>query len=301
MKFIRYTMNLNAALEYYSSHSSQIVEITKPLKSLGIIGFFYGRFYSDGTLINLSTSPEWTDYYFKKLYSGHYQQKDIADQLFSHPNASLWALNPNNEVWQDAQRDFEYGNGISLFEQHMQFREFTGFYSTSDNHAINHFYVNQLEVLKSFKQYFVDQTAELIQEIEKNKCLLPPFVLESSTVSASPTMEILELPSISNTILSKLDWNAIFQLSNLQLDTLLNKPRYQIKLDIGQVTLSKMEIKTLVQLLRGKHAGEIAHSFQLKQTTIESYLSNIKNKLGVRLKSELIHRVINNQLLQQVV
>lgn len=294
-------MNHNVALEYYSSYSSQIVEITNPLKPLGIIGFFYGRVYSDGTLINLSTSPEWADYYFKKLFNGHYQSKDIADQLFSHSNASLWALNPENEVWQDAQRHFEYGNGLTLFEQNNQFREFTGFYAAADNHAINHFYVNQLDVLKNFKQYFVDQTAELIQEVEKNKCLWPQYVLESFTVSASPTMEILELSSISNTVLSKLDWNAIFQLSNLQLDTLLNKPRYQIKLDIGQVTLSKMEIKTLVQLLRGKHAGEIAKFFQLKQTTVESYLSNIKNKLGVRLKSELIQRVINNQLLQQVI
>lgn len=295
-------MNLDATLKLYASHTDHIKEITKPLKSLGIIGFFYSRLFSDGTCINLSTSSEWTDYYFKKLMNGHYQSKDIADQLFSHPCVSLWSLNPHNTVWQDVQNHFGYGNGVSIFEENAQFRELTGFYSTTDNHEINHFYVNQIDTLKNFKQYFTHQTAELIQEVEQHKYILPEFVLESTTTSSPPLiMETLELPEIAGTTVSKLDWNAIFQLSNHQLDALLKKSRYQIKLDIGYTTLSKMEIKTLVQLLRGKHSGEIAHSLELKQTTIESYLSNIKNKLGVRLKSELVQRVIHNQLLQQVI
>lgn len=296
-------MNLNIALERYASYSSHIVEITKPLETLGIIGFFYTRLYSDGTFINLSTSPQWTNYYFKKLFDGHYQSKDVADQLFSHSNASLWALNTDNTVWQDAKREFEYDNGLSLFEQHTQFQELTGFYSTTDNHAINHFYVNQLDMLKNFKQYFINQAAEMIQaeEIEKNKCFLPDFVLESSTLAHPSKMEKLALPNISDIFVPKLDWNAIFQLSNQQLDQLLIKSRYQIKLDRGYTMLSKMEIKTLVQLLRGKHAGEIACSLKLKQNTVESYLSNIKNKLGVRLKSELVQRIINNHLLQQII
>lgn len=106
---------------------------------------------------------------------------------------------------------------------------------------------------------------------------------------------------VPETKLLKLDWETVFQLSTTQLDDLLIKRSYPIKLDMSQITLSKMEVKTLIQLLKGEHSGEIAVALKLKQTTVESYLGNIKNKLGVGLKSELIHRVISTQLLQQII
>lgn len=45
---------------------------------------------------------------------------------------------------------------------------------------------------------------------------------------------------------------------------------------------------------------KIGRSLNLKQSTIESYLSNIKNKLGVSLKSELIQKIIDTQILQNI-
>ncbi len=107
--------------------------------------------------------------------------------------------------------------------------------------------------------------------------------------------------ALPQTKLLKLDWDSVFGLSSSQLDSLLVKRSYPIHLDHGQITLSKMEIKTLVQLLKGEHSGEIADSLRLKQTTVESYLKNIKNKLGVSLKTELIHQVIDSKLLEQII
>lgn len=101
--------------------------------------------------------------------------------------------------------------------------------------------------------------------------------------------------------LLKLDWDTIFQLTSTELRTLLVKRSFKLWLPWGDVVLSKMEVLTLIQLLKGQHAGEIAETLTLKQTTIESYLTNIKNKLGVNQKSELIHVVTKNQLLQQIV
>ena len=62
-----------------------------------------------------------------------------------------------------------------------------------------------------------------------------------------------------------------------------------------------MEICILVQLLKGAHAGGIAKELQIKQTTAESYLVNIKNKLAVNSKSALINAVINGKLLEQII
>ena len=57
----------------------------------------------------------------------------------------------------------------------------------------------------------------------------------------------------------------------------------------------------LVPLLKGAQAGDIAKELLIKQTTAESYLVNIKNKLAVNNKSELINLVVSSKILEQVV
>lgn len=101
--------------------------------------------------------------------------------------------------------------------------------------------------------------------------------------------------------LLKLDWDTMFQLTSDELSALLVKRSFVLSLPWGNVALSKREIMTLIQLLKGQHAGEIADTLMLKQTTIESYLTSIKNKLGVNQKSELIHLITKHQILQQIV
>ncbi|MDF1646847.1 MAG: LuxR C-terminal-related transcriptional regulator [Legionellaceae bacterium] len=101
--------------------------------------------------------------------------------------------------------------------------------------------------------------------------------------------------------LLKLDWDSVFRLTSQEIRELLVKRSFPLTLPWGDIVLSKMEILTLIELLKGQHAGEIACVLGLKQTTIESYLMNIKNKLGVNQRSELIQVVTQNQLLQQII
>ncbi len=291
-------------LKQNSTASMHVAEITKPLESLGVIGFFYTRIYPDGSFINLTSQHDWSEYYFQKLFQGHYQPKDTSDQLYSHNNVSLWSLNPDNQVWRDATSHFGFGNGVSICEENKETREITCFYSTAANRAINHFHINNVDTLKKFKQHFISKASDLIRQTEKNKLLLPPAVLLNKQAECNKNhilqQELLQQLGIHESGFSTLDWSTLFQLSIQQLDILLIKTRYAIQLDFGTINLSRMEIKTLVQLLKGQHAAEIAATLQIKKSTVESYLANIKNKLGVRLKSELIYRVISTQLLQQI-
>lgn len=101
--------------------------------------------------------------------------------------------------------------------------------------------------------------------------------------------------------LIKLDWETVFRLSLSELNDILVKRSYLILCQGYETTLSKMEIKTIVQLLKGHNAAEIALTLQIKQTTVESYLKNIRNKLSVSSKSELIHVLIRDNVLQQIV
>src|SRR3990167_10847942 len=82
----------------------------------------------------------------------------------------------------------------------------------------------------------------------------------------------------------KLDFDTLFKLTQEDLNELLIKRSYTIKLGSSSIQLSKMEIKTLLPLLKGAQAGDIAKELLIKQTTAESYLINIKNKLAVNNK-----------------
>ena len=99
----------------------------------------------------------------------------------------------------------------------------------------------------------------------------------------------------------KLDFDTLFSLTQEELGELLIRRSYAVNLSFGAITISKMEICILVQLLKGCHAGQMAKKLQIKQTTAESYIANIKNKLAVSTKGELINQVINEKLLQQIV
>jgi len=60
--------------------------------------------------------------------------------------------------------------------------------------------------------------------------------------------------------------------------------------------LSQREIECLQQVVLGKTAKEIAFYFQISPRTVETHLTNIKNKLNCSRKSEMIRIAIENNL-----
>lgn len=100
--------------------------------------------------------------------------------------------------------------------------------------------------------------------------------------------------------LIKLDFETVFKLSIEQLDTFLVKPKYKIYYQSLAFNFSRMEIRILFLLLKSKNANEMACCLALKQTTVESYISNIKNKIGISRKSEMIDFVIAANLFSQI-
>ena len=100
--------------------------------------------------------------------------------------------------------------------------------------------------------------------------------------------------------LLKLDFDTIFKLNQNELGELLVKRTYLVSVNGRSVGLAKMEICTLILLFKGFHAGEIAKELHIKQTTVESYIVHIKNKLSVSNKKELINLIINEKILHQI-
>ncbi|MDF1758036.1 MAG: LuxR C-terminal-related transcriptional regulator [Legionellaceae bacterium] len=276
----------NHALAKYFSMTTHVAEMTKPLQELGISGFFYMRIYPDNSFINITSRYEHANNYFNQLFSGNYQPKDLSEQLFTLPGASLSALNLDNKVWQDA-NNLGYGNAISIYDGHEHMQEITCFYSSSENHDINHFYINQLDFLRKFKVYFVERADEIIQKIELDKCFFPDSLREECNQpkmkqeKQALTVEILE------SLMSQNSFDAIApKLSSAKIQpdqVILTHQKTGIPLH-----LPPQRAQCLIHAAHGKTAKEIAKDMNLSVKTIDYYLRILRKELGCCSTKRLI-------------
>lgn len=162
-----------------------------------------------------------------------------------------------------------------------------------------------IRTYKEHDQYVLEEAKIL----EVNECVAPKFnqpIIKQMQGKIYPIYENSSRPTLILGLftpvskLLKLDWDTVFKLRCSELNQILVRKKYPISLEWGQVVLSKKEVQLLVALLKGMHAGEIAVNLKLKQTTVESYLVNLKNKFGVNMKSELINLIISKNILQQI-
>lgn len=67
---------------------------------------------------------------------------------------------------------------------------------------------------------------------------------------------------------------------------------YYLNSEYGDIKLSKRQAQCLFYLLRGKTTKMIAKILQLSNRTVESYLEDIKDKMGCANKAQLIEKSI---------
>lgn len=242
----------------FVKHAPYVKEIISPWHTLSISGIFYVRIYPDGSIINLANNIDWTNLYFDKLKVGDYQTEDVALQLFNDFEVILWTFNAQNPIWQDAKNYFGYRNGVLISEEHTYFREIIAFYSNAEDQAMNHFYVNKLDMLQKMKQHFKVQAKDLIQQAEIDR--------QESRVFVFPSM------------VSK----ATLKDQQEQSMTVMHKEHGTL------IKLPNQRGKCFIHLLNGKSIKEIASLMQLSPKTIEHYLEILRKDLGCRNSKDLI-------------
>lgn len=70
---------------------------------------------------------------------------------------------------------------------------------------------------------------------------------------------------------------------------------YITPLPFKNINLSRQENLCLKYLMQGKSAKAIANILSLSKRTVEHYIENIKNKMGVSSKYELMLKIMNHQ------
>jgi hypothetical protein len=154
----------------YSS-GKDIAEICKPLDKLGITSFNYVRTYDDGSQINLANIPSWLEHFYNNEYYhiGAFERHPSNYQS----GYALWPHLSGQKIFFDARTYFNIDNGITIIERQSNYCDFYYFGTTSDNHTIINFYLNNLDLLKRFILYFKDKADSIITKADKSRIILP--------------------------------------------------------------------------------------------------------------------------------
>jgi DNA-binding CsgD family transcriptional regulator len=254
----------NFALDF--NHAQNVQAIVKPLaERIGIVGFFLIRRYPDGTFINITSEPNWAEFFYNRFYQQDYAPHAIVNHMLPSNNISLSILNAQNEIWQEGREYFNVGNGITLSKQFEHYHESYTFYAHKDNHDINYFYLNNLDLLQRFVDYFKPKATEFIIQSESNRFHTPEKYLANSLDKIIPINDYLEIKQLQQQ----------FHHSPELIES--------IKL------LSKKELECLYYLVQGNSAAEIAHIIFRSKRTVEQHIENAKHKLNCHKISQLAY------------
>jgi DNA-binding CsgD family transcriptional regulator len=233
--------------------ATDIEEIITPLKKYGIIFFMYVRSYTDGSRIRLSTHP----HHLKAWYENKWYRDGNID---AHPKlyADQFALHstlPNQNPIQWVQEHFAIAHGIYLIRPNDGFTEFFNFASTPENHNIINFYLNNIDFLKKFSDFFKDKAQAIIKQSEQYK-IITPF----HDIAIKPCQSV---------------------------------DLTQIELAAKKIKITSRQSECINLLLKGATAKEIAKRLKLSNRTIESYIDNLKTKFHAHNKTDLIIRLLD--------
>lgn len=241
-------------------YASEMAELCRSLEKLKISYFAKVRVDKEGRFSFLNNNPEFTQYYFNnKYYNADIHMAKTVDL----GKYVLWddlKLNGSSEKLFREAREFGVDHTFTIIETNNDAKNYYHFSSNLLGKSINQEYLQQLDLLHLFIQYFNQQ---LTESSHLNQAFSTNFSLTAD--SADFVMR-----------------NSRARESFLQ----------QIKVASYQSILTKREIDCLLLTLQGKTAKLIAKELGISHRTVEEHLATIKYKMNARSKSELFEKAL---------
>jgi DNA-binding CsgD family transcriptional regulator len=242
--------------------ASDMQAICQPLFAhTTITCFVHGRYFDDGSCCILTTYPEWHEH---RLRQGYITVAPPHPSILSN---KFHYLMPSDGVYQpvihDARNFYNVEHPIDFIEKHAGFFDRFSFGTYAGNDGIIDFYLNNIDLLVCFIDYFKEKAADLMAQANQHRLILP----------------ITMRPPMKSTSLSD-------QARQLHRQNLLTKiTGHKIA---SSHHFSQRELSCLQYLRTGRSIKEIANKLGLSPRTVETYLNNIKIKTGCHSKSQIL-------------
>lgn len=253
--------------DYIARYSNSIQSVSEPLKHhFGIEYFTYHRIDSQGKYTVLVDRPDWAEYYVSEKFF-------LTDPFLRHPDLykSGMALIEtcgsleHKEKISKAKNDLSLDLAVVVIEKHADSVEFFGFSANQATSSLAQICLNHSFLLKAFAAHFKREMHPILAKMDE----AAPSLLQLKG-SDFYTHEPLDL-----------------KLKTYSHHSYLKEIGMAFEVEQAK-KLSRRERECLELLLAGESAKGSAQHLNLSPRTIESYLENIRAKLGCVNKEALL-------------
>ena len=255
----------NISIHLDSMSSPAVKAALEQLAPLGITYLLYYVNFADGSELKCTNQPDWSTYFVE---SGLYQKSAFTlPPEHYEPGFCLIDITEHPEVVKARAEKFQIANVLGWINPIEKGCEMMFFGAKPQNISINNFYINHLDLLRRYIAYFKNTIAPEVTA-KKSSRLLLPYRLG----------RISKYPSYTN----------IDQKTLKHFEKGIKIKQFNLSGEFEGVALSARELDCLRELASGKTSREMGDTLHISNRTVETHLAAIKQKLGLRKKSELI-------------
>lgn len=265
---------MNIGDHYFLQSAQSVEQICQPIMEIGISYFTYLKKFSDGSHVNLSSSPEWLKHYYDlKLYeSSRFEGLPESYQA----GCTIWPKDLDLPVFSHARTHFDSDHGMTIIHKNIDYCEFFFFSTSAYNPQIIDVYLNSLDLFQRFTYYFKEKAHSIIQQAEQYRIIIQP----SYTLSEHPYQLADHNTQAREELVKKMPVSMV-KLSSNRFD---------------KIHISQRGLACLRHLVQGKTAAETAEALFISSRTVEDHLNSLKVKLNCKNKIELIARFTASEL-----
>ncbi len=247
------------------THHEDIITLCQPLFKLGISSYVYVRTYADDSEFRLGNRSDWLEHYYSQgLYKESLFEKT---PQYYQPGAVLWStLLSHSRILDSAKNDFNIDHGLTVLNKEHDYCEKIFFGADSTNPGIVNLYLNDMDLLLNFNRYFKERADFLIKKANQRRLYLP--CNETLNIAQQHDLKMLNRDNVADI-------------------------KNELKIVEQKNVLSLREQQIANCLLEGYTAAQIAEKFFLSRRTVEAHTRNIKEKLNVRNKAELLRTLLS--------
>lgn len=242
---------------------SDVKKLLAPLTKLSAVNYFcYGVNYPDTSGFSLHNHNGFYESWFEHQFP----------LCGFHLNTGwyLWEnILPKQQI--EIANEFNIGNGILYVNHNQDKTEVFSFATKPDSKYVFDFYMNNLNFLKRFSHYFVQNANNIIQIAERQRILPPKGMILTDAENRKNFYNKESLPLI---------------------DRFLQEMSYPFNV------LSDRESESYRLLIQGFSNTEISQKLGLSTKTVDVYINRIKAKLGCSNRKELITKAHDSGLIE---
>lgn len=259
-------LQLNRQADAFSqAQVPMMVELIELLKPFGITHFAYNKMVGRDQFMVLCPCYKW----FRDLFSYSADSFIVEPQLSSldrKNQAALWqTMYPSDSSVREAFQYYNINHGITLFRDHINgVSESFHFATTNENEQILDFYLNNMDILSCFVQFFQKKMSDTIDHGIPGKLIRLP---------TQPVVSSFDSP--------KMTTEAFTQM----LDSLLGNEKSNKKNKLN-LTPKQYEVFQLLKL--GYSSKQIAFKLEKSHRTVEGYATAILKKFNLMSRRDLI-------------